>query len=222
MENIGITAMTGAAAVLIGGTTLHSYLGIGLGIDSEDDLVKKINNLPMLKNKWNTINTLVIDEVSMLSSELFSKLNNIAKRVRMNKKVFGGIQLILGGDFLQLPCIKGDFCFESETWKECNFEIFNLTCIMRQHNKEFQDFLNRARFGELTENDYVYITRNKWDTASSHDIEPTRIMCENIDVDRINTRKLDQLPTEYKYNYKMNLFYYFDKIIKQIIIIIFL
>ena len=67
---LGITAMTGAAAVLIGGTTLHSYLGIGLGKDSEDDLVKKINRREKLKNKWRDTNILVVDEVSMLPAPL--------------------------------------------------------------------------------------------------------------------------------------------------------
>lgn len=204
---LGVTAMTGAAAVLIGGTTLHSYLGIGLGKDSEDDLVKKINGRGKLKRKWRDTNILVVDEVSMLPADLFDKLNRIAKRVRKCSEPFGGMQLVFGGDFLQLPCIKGDFCFESKAWKECRFEIFHLTKIMRQSNKQFQSCLNRARFGEMTDEDFEYITQSvpTKEKIASMEIKPTRILCENVDVNEINQAKLEQLPAEeiHKYKYKI-------------------
>lgn len=204
---LGITAMTGAAAVLIGGTTLHSYLGIGLGKDSEDDLVKKINGREKLKRKWRDTNILVVDEVSMLPADLFDKLNRIAKRVRKRSEPFGGMQLVFGGDFLQLPCIKGDFCFESKAWKECRFEIFHLTKIMRQADKQFQACLNRARFGEMTDEDFEYVTQSvpTKEKIASMEIKPTRILCENVDVNEINQTKLKQLPAEeiHKYKYKI-------------------
>lgn len=204
---LGVTAMTGAAAVLIGGTTLHSYLGIGLGKDSEDDLVNKINGREKLKRKWRDTKILVVDEVSMLPADLFDKLNRIAKRVRKRSEPFGGMQLVFGGDFLQLPCIKGDFCFESKAWKECGFEIFHLTKIMRQSNKQFQACLNRARFGEMTDEDFEYITQSvpTKEKISAMEIKPTRILCENVDVNEINQAKLQQLPAEeiHKYKYKI-------------------
>lgn len=208
---LGVTAMTGSAAVLIGGTTLHSYLGIGLGKDSEDDLVKKINRREKLKSKWCDTNILVVDEVSMLTADLFDKLNRIAKRVRKHGAPFGGIQLVFGGDFLQLPCINGDFCFESNAWTECRFEIFHLTKIMRQTNKRFQDCLNRARFGEMTDDDFGYVTHNipTKEKIASMEIKPTRILCENVDVNEINQNKLQQLPVDeihrYKYKVEYNL-----------------
>lgn len=215
---LGVTAMTGAAAVLIGGTTLHSYLGIGLGKDSEDDLVKKINRREKLKSRWCDTNILVVDEVSMLPADLFDKLNRIAKRVRKRSEPFGGMQLVFGGDFLQLPCIKGDFCFESKAWKECGFKIFHLTKIMRQADKQFQECLNRARFGEMTEEDFEYVTQGgptsdlrspagkaRKEKIATMEIKPTRILCENVDVDEINQTKLEQLPAEeiHKYKYKI-------------------
>ena len=204
---LGVTAMTGAAAVLIGGTTLHSYLGIGLGKDSEDDLVKKINGREKLKRQWRDTNILVVDEVSMLPADLFDKLNRIAKRVRKRSEPFGGMQLVFGGDFLQLPCIKGDFCFESKAWEECRFEIFHLTKIMRQADKQFQACLNRARFGEMTDEDFEYVTQSvpTKEKIASMEIKPTRILCENVDVDEINQTKLKQLPAEeiHKYKYKI-------------------
>jgi ATP-dependent DNA helicase PIF1 len=84
---IGVTAMTGAAAVLINGQTLHSYLGIGLGRDSVDDLVRKLMNRPKNKKIWEELDILIVDEISMLSSELLIKLNTIAKEIRTTKNV---------------------------------------------------------------------------------------------------------------------------------------
>lgn len=212
VRHLGITAMTGAAAVLIGGTTLHSYLGIGLGKDSEDDLVKKINCREKLKRKWCDTNILVVDEVSMLPADLFDKLNRIAKRVRKRSEPFGGMQLVFGGDFLQLPCIKGDYCFESGAWKECKFETFNLTKIMRQTDIRFQACLNRARLGEMTDEDLEYITQSvpTKEKLASMEIKPTRILCENVDVDEINKTKLMELPSEDIYKYKYKIVYNLD------------
>jgi ATP-dependent DNA helicase PIF1 len=207
---MGITAMTGAAAVIIGGTTLHSYLGIGLGTDTEDELVKRIIGYSMLERKWRATKILVIDEVSMLSADLFDKLNRIAKRVRKRSEPFGGMQIVLGGDFLQLPCINGSFCFTGKAWDECNFTIICLTKILRQSNKDFQDCLNRARFGEITDMDLEYITQSIPNKEKINEIKPTRILCENVDVDRINMTKLNKLPVEEIYSYKYSIEYNHD------------
>lgn len=195
---IGVTAMTGAAAVLINGQTLHSYLGIGLGKDSVDDLVRKIMNRPKSKKIWDELDILIVDEISMLSAELLIKLNNVAKEIKTNEKPFGGIQLVFAGDFLQLPCIKGNFCFECDDWIECAFTTFHLTTILRQHDVRFQECLNNARFGRMTQNDIEYCTSQSQDQGhlSGTCIKPTRILCHNADVNEINQRKLKKLPAK--------------------------
>lgn len=196
VRTIGITAMTGAAAVLINGQTLHSYLGIGLGKDSVDDLVRKIMNRSKIKKKWDDLDILVIDEISMLSDELLIKLNEVAKQIRANKKPFGGIQLVFAGDFLQLPCIKGNFCFECDDWLECSFITFHLTKILRQHDVRFQECLNNARYGRVTLEDIEYCTMNNRSSEKNKGkscIKPTRILCHNADVNKINERKLKKL-----------------------------
>lgn len=103
-RNIAITSTTGTSALLIGGTTLHSYLGIGLGTGSVDAITSKIFKFAWLRKRWKELDTLIIDEVSMLSPELFDKLEEISRIVRHNERPFGGIQLILSGDF----CFAGD------------------------------------------------------------------------------------------------------------------
>ena len=104
---MGVTSTTGISALLFGGVTLHSFLGIGLGKDSVESLNKKIQSRSYLKKRWKELEILIIDEISMLSPVLFDKLEALARRVRRNEKPFGGIQLILSGDFCQLPCIDG-------------------------------------------------------------------------------------------------------------------
>lgn len=195
-NRIGITAMTGAAAVLINGQTLHSYLNIGLGTESVDTLIQKIMKRPKSRKTWEETNILVVDEISMLSSELLSKLNKIGKEIRLNDKPFGGIQLVFAGDFLQLPCIKGTFCFECDDWSECEFRTFHLTRILRQHDVHFQKCLNNARFGKMTQEDLDYCMSNQPDPQKMKRmrIKPTKILCHNADVNEINKRKLNKLP----------------------------
>ena len=151
-KNIGVTSTTGISALLFGGTTIHAFLGIGLGKESVSDLTSKIFTRSYLRKRWTELDILIIDEISMLSTILFDKLEEIARRVRYDDRPFGGIQLILAGDFLQLPCIKSDdFCFESKTWDKCipKDNIVCLTEIIRQENKDFQECLNNIRFGLL-------------------------------------------------------------------------
>ena len=139
VKNIGLTSTTGTSAIIMGGTTLHSFLGIGLGNDNIDTIYKKISSNKYKRTVWRTLDTLIIDEISMLSPELFDKLNLLAKRFRMSEKPFGGIQLILSGDLLQLPCINNqNFCIDSEYWDECIKHTIYLKEIMRQKDKFFQ------------------------------------------------------------------------------------
>ena len=103
-DQIAFTAPTGVAACNIGGLTVHSWAGIGLGTEPLETLCTKISRNKVTSNRWKTTRILVVDEVSMLSGELFDKLNVIGQRVRDNTgQLFGGIQVVLCGDFFQLP-----------------------------------------------------------------------------------------------------------------------
>lgn len=182
-----LTAMTGAAAVLIGGRTLHSTLGIGLGTSSVEILAKRVN-----RKIWKEITLLIIDEVSMLSDTLLDKLEELARIVKRSNVVFGGIQIVLCGDFLQLPTIKNRFCFFAQCWKKLNLNVFLLNEIRRQTDKLFQDTLNRIRIGKHTFDDLKYI-KSGGKEAFKNGIEPTRIYCTNFDVDNYNMEQLEKL-----------------------------
>ena len=156
-----ITALTGNAALLINGKTLHSWASIGLGDDTADRLVQKIRKSFVARKNWLTTDVLIIDEVSMLTPELFEKLDYIGRNIRLfNADLpFGGIQIILSGDFFQVPPINIQenkdsrvFCFESPLWKELiGNNIIELTDIIRQQDPVFQKCLNEIRIGTCSE-----------------------------------------------------------------------
>lgn len=200
---IGVTATTGAAAVLIGGTTIHSFLGIGLGKENVKDLVRKIRRKSAIKPHWVKTGLLIVDEVSMLSKTLFEKIEAIARIIRNNPAPFGGLQLLFTGDFCQLPCIDGEFCFKSDVWVKCFPTTIYLDKIIRQTDGAFQECLNRARMGEMTDNDIDMLRNSEPDMAIG--LEPTKILCYNADVNEINQCKLNELPTEKRYMYELDI-----------------
>lgn len=194
-KSIGITSTTGTSAILIGGTTLHSFLGIGLGKDSAESLYLKIKKKAYMFKRWRDLDTLIIDEISMLSPHLFDKLELLARKLRYNELPFGGIQLILTGDFLQLPCIETDeFCFEAKSWDKCIKYSIYLTEIFRQEDSLFQTCLNEVRIGKLSKKSVdVLKSRVNKDLFNSSGILPTKIYSLNIDVDKENEKELNKL-----------------------------
>jgi ATP-dependent DNA helicase PIF1 len=141
-ERVAVTASTGLAACNISGITLHSFSGIGLGKEDVPTLLKKIRRNPKAKNRWIKTKFLIIDEISMVDGELFDKLSEIGRRMRNNGHPWGGIKLIITGDFFQLPPVPdGDkdnkkkeakFAFDAATWNTSIDHTIGLTEVFRQ------------------------------------------------------------------------------------------
>ena len=136
-DSLAVTASTGLAACNIGGVTLHSFAGIGLGKDNVDELVKKIKKQTKSRNRWLATKVLIIDEVSMVDGELFDKLEQIARRIKNNGRPFGGIQLVITGDFFQLPPVPernkvAKFTFDADTWNTAIEHTIGLHHVFRQ------------------------------------------------------------------------------------------
>jgi ATP-dependent DNA helicase PIF1 len=139
-DRVAVTASTGLAACNIGGVTLHSFGGIGLGKEDVPTLVKKIKRNAKAKNRWIRTKVLIIDEISMVDGDLFDKLEGIARALRNNGRPFGGIQLVITGDFFQLPPVpdhekKGQgvkFAFDAGTWATAIHHTIGLTEVFRQ------------------------------------------------------------------------------------------
>jgi ATP-dependent DNA helicase PIF1 len=153
--SVVVTALTGCAASLISGQTLHGWSGIGLGKESAPDIIRYLQRRPQHFRRWKAAQILIIDEISMMSLELFNKLHLIAQGIRRNELFFGGIQLVLCGDFAQLEPIGSEkLCFESKLWQEhIDHNTVYISEIIRQNDPVFQGILLRLRLGELTDQD---------------------------------------------------------------------
>jgi ATP-dependent DNA helicase PIF1 len=155
-DRIAVTASTGLAACNIGGVTLHSFAGIGLGKEDALTLVKKIRRNQKAKHRWMRTKVLVVDEVSMVDGELFDKLEEVARILRNNGRPFGGIQLVITGDFFQLPPVpdgsrQSRFAFEAGTWNTSIEHTIALHHVFRQKDPEFAGMLNEMREGRLSQ-----------------------------------------------------------------------
>lgn len=192
---VAITSTTGSSAVLIGGTTLHSFAGIGLGEKSVMELVELINKKFFVKRRWIRTKVLIIDEVSMMKPELFEKLEEIARIIKRNHKVFGGMQVILSADFAQLPPPNmTQFCFESELWDKVVSESIYLKEIMRQDDIDFQKCLNEIRLGECgAESKKLLEARVGIKLENDLGVTPTMLYSVNKKVDAINNKYLKEL-----------------------------
>lgn len=209
---MGITSTTGISALLFGGVTLHSFLGIGLGTDSKETIISKLYKRPHLRKRWKDIEVLIIDEISMLSPELFDKLEHVARKIRFDERPFGGIQLILSGDFLQLPCVNSDkFCFEADSWNDCIKSTIYLDEIMRQKSGDFQECLNNIRLGIINkETRKLLKSRIGIELKNDFGIKPTRLYSTNYSVNEVNIKelyKLEETGVEF-YEYNLEIQFY--------------
>lgn len=219
-RNIQVCALTGVASLLLqcSAKTIHSFSGIGVSNTSNEQILKKIKNSGFYRKNWRETDILIIDEVSMMSQHMFELLDFLGKNIRRNNRPFGGIQLIMFGDFFQLPPVSKDaedklrknFCFESELWLE-TFSPQNhmeLVKIFRQSDENFKKILNQIREGKIRRNvnDFLlnYVNRDK----NLEIIQPTKLYPKRSQVDYINSfeiNKLDGEINEYEINNILNL-----------------
>ena len=207
-KNIHVCAMTGCAAVLLScnAKTLHSWAGIGIGVGTDSDMIKRVKDSRKAKANWQDTDVLVVDEVSMLSKKLFGTLNRIGQTIRKNNRPFGGIQLVFSGDFLQLPPV-GDkdnpetqaFCFENPDW-DLAFPLSNqipFCKIFRQKDEMFTTILCQLRQGKIRRktNDFLldYVGRERDPNLI---IEPTKLYPTRKQVDQINHTNMAALSGE--------------------------
>jgi ATP-dependent DNA helicase PIF1 len=208
-KHVSVTAMTGCAALLLGryAKTLHSWAGVGLGRGSPAELATAIRRSGWTLKRWLGTDILVIDEVSMLTSDFLEKLNEVAQIVRRDKRPMGGLQVIFVGDFYQLPpVVKADeegrreipFVFESPVWKESLGKIITLTQIVRQADPVFQKVLNEARIGEVSESSLEILRSRQGIEWQKELIRPTLLFTRRAEVDIVNDKNLRALTTERK------------------------
>lgn len=209
---IYITSTTGLSSILIDGMTINRYAGVGIGDKDVETYYKKILRMKTLKNRWLNTKVLVIDEISMMNPELFDKLETLSRKIRRCEKPFGGIQIILSGDFLQIPPVKcEEFCFESFTWEYIE-KIYYFDEILRQDNNILQNVLNKVRLG-IIDNE----VKELLDSCLNKELEinngiiPTLLFSRKDMVTSYNERELKNLLDESKEHYDYIATYEYNK-----------
>ncbi len=214
-ENIpvSITASTGIAAAQLGGTTLHAWSGIGTRsrlMRADLDTIAKNRRVT---DRIKKARVLIVDEVSMLSGQTLSAVNQVCQFVRKANAPFGGLQVVLVGDFFQLPPVirreeragpetesqdeedNSPFAYASRAWRDLDPSICYLTEQHRQTDTEFSGLLSAIRSNRCGKAD----TGRLGSRRLEHDSLPrsiTRLFTHNMDVDRINHAELQKLPGE--------------------------
>jgi ATP-dependent DNA helicase PIF1 len=202
----GLTALTGCAAVLINGQTIHSFLFMGINRNI-DDIYNKIEKYKSYYNKIRKLRVLIIDEISMMDNELFEIISKLLIRIKNIDKPFGGIQMILVGDFYQLPPINHNYCFTSDLWNDLNLTSVILTDLIRQKDDNIlQELLEDIRNNDKLSDKTVSILKSLVISKPViSDIKPTRLYPINTNVDKINKyefNKLLKINNDVKITYK--------------------
>ncbi|KAG8803492.1 hypothetical protein FRC16_005162 [Serendipita sp. 398] len=207
-EKVYVTASTGIAAINVGGTTLHSYAGIQLGKENINVLVNRVQSSNLKRKKWQETKVLIIDEISMIDGRLFDKLEELARMVRNSEEPFGGIQLIICGDFFQLPPVPDivtsahgqkippTFAFDAKSWNRCIKHTIVLTQVFRQKQTDFVTMLNMMRLGEMDPLGLSIFRRLDREVPYEDGIQPTELFSLRAQVEEANNTRLRALPGE--------------------------
>ncbi|MEP6710446.1 MAG: PIF1 family ATP-dependent DNA helicase [Candidatus Saccharibacteria bacterium] len=195
-KHVSVTATTGLAATHLGGTTIHSWAGIGVSDELPQGFADHI-----AKGRREIIektNVLIIDEISMLHDFRLDMVDEACRLVRKKDEPFGGIQIIMSGDFFQLPPINrgdsraGGFVVSSNAWQELDPTICYLGEQHRQDDEALLDILNAIRGGDVRRH-HAEKLLERTDAQPDADAILTELHTVNIDVDTLNERKLEAL-----------------------------
>jgi len=210
-----ITASTGISATHIGGLTIHSWAGIGIKQELDARELKKIATTNYITKRVKRAKVLIIDEISMLSSKTFSVVDAVCKAIKDSDEPFGGMQVVLVGDFFQLPPIvksapkepesqmslmkepDGRFAYDSQAWKKAKLITCYLTEQHRQDDPHFLDVLSAIRKDTFDARHLQQIEARKIDYETAPATAP-KLFSYNMDVDRVNNEILGQLKGEEK------------------------
>lgn len=215
--HVAVTASTGIAATHMNGMTIHGWSGIGVRNVMGERELEQLEEKKYLWKRFEKARVLIIDEVSMLHGFQLDMIEKVCKRFKRSNKPFGGLQVILSGDFFQLPPVeksskntsnqetldygesketehRSGMVYESEAWKILNPAVCYLTEQHRQEDDILTEILNSIRSNNLEELHYEHldgcIDRNLVG------IKPTKLYTHNINVDNENKIELEQIEGE--------------------------
>lgn len=195
---VAVTASTGIAATHIGGTTIHSWSGIGIKNSLNEKEIDALTQKEYLARHFDDTQILIIDEISMLDARRLDLVNRVCQAFKRDDRPFGGMQIILCGDFFQLPPIDRDanFAFAAAAWADADIKVCYLEEQHRhQGDSEFFTLLNAVRNNAI-EDTHMNILRLRSEESPHEVLEPTRLYTHNANVDAMNDEKLAKLPGE--------------------------
>ena len=194
---VGVTAPTGIAATHLEGITIHSWSGIGIKKDLSDNDLKKILKRKYLQNRFRTTGVLIIDEVSMLHSYRLDMVDQVCRAFKQNSLPFGGLQVILCGDFFQLPPVsreeeQASFVNKSRIWQAMNIKICYLDEQHRQTDHKFLSILNAIRTNRA-DNNTLNMLMQRHNQPIKNSVVASKLYTHNANVDAINNLRLAKI-----------------------------
>lgn len=196
---VGVTASTGIAATHLDGQTIHSWSGLGIKDELQKYDLAKLKRKSYYRKRFSKTKVLIIDEISMLHAHQLDMVNRICKNFKQPLLPFGGLQVILCGDFFQLPPVtkenkKPKFVTESIAWHEMKPSVCYLDEQYRHEDDKMTKILNAVRGNEVSDEIFdLLLTRENQSVTLTSGIKPTRLYTHNTDVDAINNLELQKI-----------------------------
>jgi len=192
-----IVAPTGIAASHLQGQTIHSFFSLGIRDTIDDYYIESLLEKKYLQTRFAKLKVLIVDEISMVSPEMFLAMDKILRAFKKSNTPFGGVQTILSGDFFQLPPIskfpkEKRFAWQSPSWRELNLKTCYLQEKFRQDDNVLIGILDEIRSGSVSTHSYD-ILNSRHHKELDIEFTPTKLYTHNIDVDRINNDALNKI-----------------------------
>lgn len=201
-EEVAVLASTGTAAILLGGRTFHSYFGLGIMEGGSDQVIERALKHRGIVQRLRKTKTILIDEISMIGANEFLTAEVIARRARANAAPWGGLRVVVVGDFAQLPPVvktqagsefeaERPWSFLAQTWRDSMFDNVLLKTIVRSKDADWNQILNQVRWGELSKEAFAVLeSRLK---PVSLDFQGTRLYARRNQVESLNQQRLTML-----------------------------
>ncbi|MES3031306.1 MAG: AAA family ATPase [Patescibacteria group bacterium] len=208
----GITASTGIAATHMGGMTIHSWAGIGVKDTLDESDLEAMAEKPYLSKRFEKVRVLIIDEVSMLHHFRLDLVDQVLRTMKGTSDPFGGVQVVLVGDFFQLPPVQRgfsesgeetQFVYHGEAWKQGDFTVCYLSEQFRQKDDSMIDILNEIRSGDVSDASKKLLETRMGKTPEKG-VRATKLFTHNMDVDALNALELEKLQSPEEALYVMS------------------
>jgi hypothetical protein len=198
---VAVTASTGIAATHMNGITIHSWSGLGIRDTLSEEVISELEERRYLWDRMQRTKVLIIDEVSMMHHFRLDLVDLLVRRFKRDERPFGGMQVVLCGDFFQLPPVsrqgerEAHFVYHSDAWKKLDPTICYLHEQHRQTDENHTAILNEIRRNDVSESTFENL-QSRFNKEPDNNAEPTRLYTHNIDVDTINAEALGEINNE--------------------------